>query len=100
MNTCKPKCAVSACPRDACRESLCAVHALNWLLSRDSAPTPGRDNRLRQFVARQDVRGVLRKATSPAGYVPPDTRRECRRCNQPALESGICAGHTAEEVGI
>ena len=100
MNQCKPKCAVSDCARDACRESLCSVHALTWLLTKDSAPTPGRENRLRQFVARQDVRGVLRKATSPAGFIPPDTRRKCGRCSQPALESGICAGHLATEVGI
>lgn len=100
MNTCKPKCAVEQCPRDAVRDCLCVVCALSWLLSKDSAPTPGRENRLRQFVARQDVRGVLRKATAPASFRPPDTRRECRLCRQPALESGICAGHTADEVGI
>ncbi len=45
-------------------------------------------------------------ARDTEGYQPPDTRPACRVatewgwCGQPALESGICAGHEAEAVGL
>jgi hypothetical protein len=54
------KCAVERCQEDAKREGLCVVHALTWLLSRESAPTSGRDERLASFVKRQDNRAALR----------------------------------------
>lgn len=40
------------------------------------------------------------------GYQPPDTRPGCwvstawGHCGQPALDSGVCAGHEAEAVGL
>jgi len=100
VNQCKPKCAVRWCPHDEVSHGLCVVHALLWLLHRDSAPTHGREERLRRYVERQDVRATLRKATSAASFTPPDTRPVCGRCEQPALESGECAAHVADEVGI
>ena len=96
----KAKCAVKECKGWACYDGLCAAHAMTWLLTRDSDYTPGRDGRLRRYVERQDVRAVLRKASAPFSYAPPDTRPVCGRCEQPALDFGDCASHVADEVGI
>lgn len=88
----KPKCAVAACARDATRTGLCIVHGLNWLFSRDSRPGPDREERLRQFVVRQDVREAL--------YHPPDTRPRCTEngCEERGTESGPCASHVADSL--
>lgn len=56
-------CAVESCTRPVARDCLCCLHALTWLLSKDSAPTPGREQRLRDFIVRQDIRNTLRRTT-------------------------------------
>lgn len=56
MNTC----AVASCKRPVARDGLCCICALTWLLSKDSAPTPGREQRLHDFVVRQDIRNTLK----------------------------------------
>lgn len=49
-------CAVVGCQHPKKREGLCAPHALTWLLTKDSDRTPGREDRLRSFIARQSAR--------------------------------------------
>lgn len=49
-------CAVVDCEREARRERLCCPHALTWLLTKDSDRTPGREERLRAFIARSSAR--------------------------------------------
>lgn len=49
-------CAVVGCPHPKKREGLCSIHALTWLVSRGSDRTPGREDRLRAFVARMSAR--------------------------------------------
>jgi hypothetical protein len=53
-------CAVGHCNRPAHTDGLCVPCALTWLLTPGSAPTPGRDERLKAFIARQDTRHALR----------------------------------------
>lgn len=68
--TAPASCAVGHCLKPASKDGLCTVHALTWLLTKESAPTPGRESRLRDFVVRQDIRHTLKQretqATSPA----------------------------------
>lgn len=49
-------CTVLGCMWSARHEGLCVPHALTWLLTKDSDKTPGRDDRLRSFIARQSAR--------------------------------------------
>lgn len=56
-------CAVVGCQHPKKREGLCSVHALTWLVSRGSARTPGREERLRAFVAKMSARNF--SAPSP-----------------------------------
>lgn len=48
-------CEVVGCGGEAKREQMCTVHALSWLVSRDSDRTPGREERRRAFVARASL---------------------------------------------
>lgn len=56
-------CAVVGCKHPKKREGLCSVHALTWLVSRGSDRTPGREDRLRAFIARMSARNF--RAPSP-----------------------------------
>lgn len=49
-------CAVLGCRWSARYEKMCVPHALTWLLTKDSDKTPGREERLRAFIARQSAR--------------------------------------------
>lgn len=51
-------CAVLGCRWQARHEGLCVPHALTWLLTKDSDKTPGREDRLRAFVARASARNI------------------------------------------
>jgi hypothetical protein len=42
---------------------MCSVHALTWLVSRGSDRTPGREERLKAFIARASARNF--SAPSP-----------------------------------
>lgn len=55
-------CEVVGCGVEAKREQMCTVHALSWLVSRDSDRTPGREERRRAFVARASLRMQNRNA--------------------------------------
>lgn len=52
----KKTCAVAGCGQPRKREGLCSVHALTWLVSRGSDRTPGREERLKAFIARASAR--------------------------------------------
>lgn len=52
-------CAVTGCRWTARHEGLCVPHALTWLLTKDSDKTPGREERLAAFIARQSARNFL-----------------------------------------
>jgi hypothetical protein len=52
-------CAVVGCPSPKKREGLCSIHALTWLVSRGSDKTPGREDRLRAFIARSSARNFF-----------------------------------------
>lgn len=49
-------CAVVGCLWPARYEGLCVPHALTWLVSKGSDRTPGREDRLRAFIARSSAR--------------------------------------------
>lgn len=49
-------CAVVGCEWPVRYERLCVPHALTWLVSNGSDRTPGREDRLRAFVARASAR--------------------------------------------
>lgn len=55
-------CAVLGCGREAKREGLCAPCCFVWLLSRGSDKTPGREDRLRAFVAKYSARNFSEAA--------------------------------------
>ena len=59
-------CEVVGCEREAKREGLCVVHALSWLVSRDSDRTPGREERRRAFVARASLRNKKQRGLEAA----------------------------------
>lgn len=56
-------CAVVGCGREAKREGMCPPHCFTWLVSRGSDRTPGREDRLRAFVAKMSARNF--RAPSP-----------------------------------
>lgn len=64
-------CAVVGCGLPKKREGLCSVHALTWLVSKGSDKTPGREDRLRAYVARMSARNfpeaapIIRQEGSP-----------------------------------
>lgn len=49
-------CAVVGCKWPVRYEELCVPPALPWLVSKDSDRTPGREDRLRAFIARSSAR--------------------------------------------
>lgn len=59
-------CEVVGCEGEAKREQMCVVHALSWLVSRDSDRTPGREERRRAFVARASLRNQKQRRLEAA----------------------------------
>lgn len=79
-------------------EKRMAAEAKAYLLRAELESAQGEAERLKSQLARVGMR--------ESEYAPPDTRPACfvptewGQCGERALESGLCAAHEAQEVGL